>query len=408
MGDFEHHLLESGMDALKSGSRRQARIMLERVTWLSPSLEDLVKAQFLLSELTEDPHEKRRLLEAVLGNQPGHADALRELARLGRETAAAEKAPPASVPQTPLSSAPAVAPTPGTPVFAREFLCRRCGETLRFTKDRAYLDCGYCGARVTLVSELERASLERDEEFLAPLTQTGLAPASIRIRSLACACGAVFAIPAVAQSLTCPFCAAIQDVTGASEQEWIPPALIIPFTIPREKALLALKNWLMAQWNRESVKILSMGDVYIPAWSFDIGGSLLPASTHRADQKTGWPVNRTNLAVPASHALPFEYRILYDRYDWSGAVPFAPVILSEVRTEVYRVLAGAAARVAREKVHLEEMKKKAPGTGVLLSTRGLSIRGFRQYLLPLWHARFQTSKGVKHAIINGQNGIVIA
>ena len=74
--------LNMGASAVRAGDKADARFYLERALNSDPDLEDETQIWYWLSRITDDPAEKRRLLQDVVISEPGHAEARRELAIL--------------------------------------------------------------------------------------------------------------------------------------------------------------------------------------------------------------------------------------------------------------------------------------------------------------------------------------
>ena len=75
-------LLFSAVTAVKSGEKNLARKYLERVFMTGRNHDLLADAWFYLSEISDDPVEKRKALEETLSYQMMHGRARRSLAIL--------------------------------------------------------------------------------------------------------------------------------------------------------------------------------------------------------------------------------------------------------------------------------------------------------------------------------------
>lgn len=397
MHEMEHDLLHLGLEAFKAGERSQARNYFERVCWLAPSQDDLVTAQFYLSELEDDPQKKRSLLENVLVVDPLHPEARRSLAvldgRLTPEQAAAQPEEPA--------------PGDATPAHARRYVCRQCGGRMRFSPEGVYLLCDYCHTRVTLAQELKRNQSDRQEDFTVALAQAKGHLPPIAIHSVSCpGCGASFALAEAALSFRCPFCSSTLVLETSSIKEWIPPHAILTFSLSREQAFSAMKSWLSDRWSKQSVKILSMENVYLPAWSFDIAGQMSYINPEEQGSKTTWPIHYTRVLVSACHSLPVTLAGIVSSFRLQDAKPYAPAMLAGWPTEMYQVAPAEASLAAREQVLREERKTAPRSPHGFLSTADVYVDTFQQYLLPVWFGRFQAGKLELRTVVNGQSGLV--
>jgi hypothetical protein len=278
---------------------------------------------------------------------------------------------------------------------------------MRFSPEGVHLHCDYCHTRITLARELERNRLDREEDFMVALAQTKGHHAPVPTRSVTCpGCGAGFALAAAALSLCCPFCSAAIVLESSSDREWIPPHAILIFTLTREQALSAFKSWLSDRWARETVKIISLENIYLPAWSFDIAGQMSFLETDGQGRKMTWPIHYANILISASHSLPVALAGVVASFRLQDALPYAPAMLADWPTEIYQVPPAEASLAAREYVLREEKKSAPRSPHGYLSTADVYVDTFLHYLLPAWIARFQTAKMELRAVINGQSGLV--
>jgi hypothetical protein len=409
----ERLLLREGIGAYNAGEYSLARQYFERVCWLDPAQADLQMAQYYLSQMEEDPVKKRQLLENILVFDPLHPEARRALAVLdGRLT-----------PEAAQEGLPDSAPAGNLPVQARTYVCRSCGGRMRYAPEGSYLHCDYCHTRTTLARELERTQADLPEDFMVALAQAKGHRTPILAQSITCPdCGAAFAVAPSSLSLTCPYCAAAIVLTATSTREWVPPFAVVPFTINRDQALSALNSWLSDRWAKQGIQRLSLENIYFPVWAFDIAGKMayrtpevpvekpeaaFPVSTaHRAGGSVEWPVHYTNVLVPASHSLPSTLAGVISSFRIEDAQPFSPAMLADWPAQVYQVSPAEASLAAREQVMQSERRSTPGGSKGILSTAGIFVDTFQQYLLPIWFARFKTPKTELRAVVNGQSGLV--
>ncbi len=119
MSDSVRDLLVRGIAAAKDGDRRAARRYLEWALRLNPTNEQYIKAWFWLSEISDDPDEKRKYLKYILSADPTHPEARRSLAILDGCLRPEEVIDPNRL---------AVAtPDVPQPTGARQFVCPQCG-----------------------------------------------------------------------------------------------------------------------------------------------------------------------------------------------------------------------------------------------------------------------------------------
>ncbi len=198
MSGTAEYLLIQGKWAAKEGSRGAAFAYLERALENDPDDRQRVEAWLWMAEAAEDPDEKRRYLEYVLGYEPWNPRARRRLALLNGILDSADLVDPDHLPQ------PTDNPQP-EPAANRRYTCPQCGGRLTFTPEGNTLQCDYCGRRTSpseALSDLETV----DEEDLV----TALATTRGHIRPVVAGvvecpgCGATFLVAPEAISFSCP------------------------------------------------------------------------------------------------------------------------------------------------------------------------------------------------------------
>ena len=85
-------LLILGTGAARDGDREQARFYLEWLLRDDPTGPQVAEAWYWLSRVADDPDERRRCLASVLGANPNHPEARRDLAILDGRLCADELA----------------------------------------------------------------------------------------------------------------------------------------------------------------------------------------------------------------------------------------------------------------------------------------------------------------------------
>ncbi len=80
ISDYSRDLLRSGIIELKAGNRDTARRYLDRALYMSSDHDVLAEGWYWMSQLSDDPAEKRKALENCLSNDLRHARARRALA----------------------------------------------------------------------------------------------------------------------------------------------------------------------------------------------------------------------------------------------------------------------------------------------------------------------------------------
>jgi len=88
--DYDNHLLREGISYLKAKEYEPARRYLERALEQADDLDTREHANFYLSQITDDPAQKRKYLDETLAINPAHGEAARALAMLDGKLKAEE------------------------------------------------------------------------------------------------------------------------------------------------------------------------------------------------------------------------------------------------------------------------------------------------------------------------------
>ena len=132
LGDV-HGLLVRGIAATKAGDKSEALRYLDRVLFDSAAtFDDKARAHIWLTQLTDDPAEKRQHLEKALSFDPSNAAVRRGLAVLDGRLKTEEIIDPDH-------HTPQATPSEPQPVNAKRFVCPQCGGTMRFEPGGAML-----------------------------------------------------------------------------------------------------------------------------------------------------------------------------------------------------------------------------------------------------------------------------
>src|SRR5512142_3284611 len=124
--DYSRDLLSSGIIELKAGNRDTARRYIDRAVYMSGDHDVMAEGWYWLSQLTDDPVEKRKALENCLSNDLQHTRARRALAILDGRLKPDEIVDPDDAR---LEAASAVQ----GPAEAQRFMCPRCGGRMHYS-----------------------------------------------------------------------------------------------------------------------------------------------------------------------------------------------------------------------------------------------------------------------------------
>ena len=261
MSHMTRMLLVQGIAAAKAGDKADARRYLERLFNLDPDPREKVEAWLYLSEVSDDPQDNRRYLEYVIGMEPWDPRARRGIAilngdpRPGPTSWTLPARPPAAHaargrPEPPLRLPPVRRPA--------DLLCEN--DDLR---------CDYCGHRSALLEALDGVE---EQEFVVALATAKGHREPVVTRAFDCGgCGAAFVAAPAVLSLTCPYCGSAHVLE--SRRELIEPEGIVPMAITAETARAAMLQWL-AQHRLEDAHLGELSGLYLPVWTFDVGGEV--------------------------------------------------------------------------------------------------------------------------------------
>jgi len=414
-------LLVQGIAAAKAGDKSEAREYLERLLLADPDEHQLVEAWLWLADVCEDEDEKREYLEYVIGYEPWNPRARRGLAILNGLL------DPADV-IDPNRPRPAPAAQPGD-ARSRRYVCQQCGGTMSFSAGDERLSCGYCGRQISLLQALDEGELQEREFVVALATAKGHGQ-PVATRAFACqGCGAAYLLGPEVVSLTCPYCASTHVLEQPETRDLIAPQGIIPMAVTEERARSALTGWLGQKGLRREALTGAMGGVYIPAWTFDVGGELRwrgavveQAGGRRvrlAERSGSVPIFFDDIVVPASHTLAADLMKEANGFDLGALVPYDPGYLAGWPAEAYQVPVSDASLVAR-RIAWERSRGDVDGqllaedqiSDLSLSSAGMAILSYKLILLPFWLARYRMAKQVPpndepfSVVINGQTGAV--
>jgi DNA-directed RNA polymerase subunit RPC12/RpoP len=411
-------LLVRGIAAAKADSKDEARSFLEKALMIDATSEQRVEAYVWLSEISDDPVEKRNHLENALSINAAHPTARRKLAILDGRLKPEEIVDPdrlsISVPEQP------------QPVRARRFVCRQCGGRMTFTPDGKTLTCAYCDVQQTLLEALQEGALDSSEvqehDFTVALATAKGHTRPVATRTFKCqGCGAAFLLPPKMLSSKCPYCASTYVIEESEVLELIPPEGVIPFALNQEQALRAALDWLKADVPGRQALIGRPTGVYFPVWTFDISGGInWRCLEYRDDEwvpRTGVKaVYRDDLPVPASRALPKSLAEVMREFRFKEILPYDPAYLADWPAETYELSVSDASLVARHQTFTEEREKIPRGffgqvKDLKLNSMGLIIESFKLVLLPLWIGRYLDQDGNENEkqytiVVNGQTGTV--
>src|SRR5512139_610299 len=230
--DYGRQLLKSGIIDAKAGDRQSARRYLDRAVYISSDHDVLAEAWFWMSEVLDDPTEKRKALENCLAHDLQHARARRALAILDGRLNAGEIIDPDRLAPLP----------PGLHAASTErFMCPKCGGRMSFAPDGQSLVCEYCTRNQRFVAQPGTAE---EKDFLIAMATARGHGRPLDQQVFHCeGCGCEFILPPAQISFTCVYCGSPHVVSWDAQEQILAPDGILPHSFDQERAAKLLNEW---------------------------------------------------------------------------------------------------------------------------------------------------------------------
>jgi hypothetical protein len=418
--DYGKELLRSGIIDAKTGNRESARRYLDRAVYISNDHEVLAEAWFWMSEVLDDQVEKRKALENCLAHDLRHARARRALAILDGKLKADEIINPDKLP---------VAPAGLHDANAERFMCPKCGGRMSFAPDGQSLHCEYCSRNQKFTAQPGTAD---EKDFLIAMATARGHGKPLNEQIFHCeGCGCEFILPPDQISSTCVYCGSPHVINWESEEQLLAPDGIIPHAFDQDHATKFLIEWVRShqikpekQEGAGSPRPYLPRGVYLPLWTFDLGGELdyvgetVDDSQIQFNSKMpkmmrvhgSYPVQVNDIPIPASRKLSAVFLKLIPTFELRGVKPYDPRYLANWPAEVYDISMAEASLDARAQT-LSHYKRDLPNlltSMQLISTSSakMTVDSFRLNLLPVWLIELPFGGREHLVLINGQNGTV--
>ena len=413
-GDYGKDLLRSGIIDAKAGYRESARRYLDRAVYISNDRDVLAEAWFWMSEVLDDPSEKRKALENCLAHDLSHARARRSLAILDGKLKADEIVNPDQLP---------LAPAGLRAANAERFMCPKCGGRMSFAPDGQSLHCEYC-SRNQRFSLAQPGSAHEKDFIIAMATARGHGKPLDQQVFHCEGCSCEFILPPSQISSTCVYCGSPHVVNWESEEQLLSPDGILPHAFDQKRATQLLIEWVKLNEIKPEKQVDLPRGVYLPLWTFDLGGGIdyvgeaIAANEtefsgrqqKRIQVKDCYPVQINDLPIPASRKLSSVFLKLIPSFELKGIKPYDPRYLANWPAEVYDIPMAEASLDARSQGY-SLYKRDLPNLLAaidLISTSSakLTVESFRLNLLPVWMTEIPFGGRQHLVLINGQNGTV--
>lgn len=428
MSQSARDLLNRGIAAARAKDEDEARFYLDWVLRIDADREQKAQAWLWLSEIADDPAEKRNCLEDVLVNEPANASARRGLAILDGRLDPADIIDP-DHPSAQLQE------ERSQPVQTQRFICQRCGGKMAFKPDGKSLRCEYCDREQTLFAAMKEGATVQEHDFIVALATVKGHSKPVGVQPFACqGCGASFLLGSSVLSLTCAYCGSAHVVKLPETRQLILPEGLIPFGVSEKDAQLAFREWLKEKKPRGKIKVTRVRGFYAPTWTFDLLGEIrwqchtyreegikfevggIPVSVANnsgrlVKEQGSHPVVEDDILVPASHKLPAELMMTAVKdYALSKVVSYDEGYLADWPAEVYEISVSDASLVARRETLANArrfMRTRLNATlgdfkDLQLNTSGVIVESYKLILLPVWVARYRHEGKTYHVVVNGQ------
>lgn len=409
-------LLERARAAADDGDAALAASFAEAALQEGPDEQQSINAWLLLSRVSERVEDKRKYLEYALGLEPWNPEVHRGLAMLRGDLKPDDVIDPDHLqPRAPTQER----------VNAKPRVCSRCGGRMTFDPVSQALVCAYCGySTATPVADTQGELDERD--FAVALATAKGHSQPVTTHTFECrGCGAAFVLAPGILSANCPYCQSAYVLEAPTTRELLPPDGVIGFATTQETAHKALRGWLATKKFAATSQPLPPAGVYLPAWTFDVGGEVRWTG-YQADYQGSrrwqrvpvsgrYPVLYNDLLVPASDTLPADLLAEIDGFDLSALQPYVDEYLAGWPAEIYRVTVSDASLVARQKAW-EDASERVRLDGSItsdvddlaMSSAGIAVTSFKLILLPFWVGHYTCRGKTFSAVVNGQTAAVRA
>ena len=412
--DYAKELLRSGIIDAKTGSKDTARRYLDRAIYMAGSHDVLAEAWFWMGEVTDDPVEKRKALENCLSHDLHHTRARRSLAILDGKLKAGDVIDPDKLPAAPEGLREAQ---------ADRFMCPKCGGRMAFSPDGSGLVCDYCTRQNPLSAN---SGTGNEKDFIVAMATMKGHGKPLQEQVFHCnGCGAEFILPPTQISSSCAYCGSPHVVSYEKTSDIIAPNSILPFAIDQKRATRLLIEWVEKNNIKPEKKVDLPRGVYLPMWTFDIGGEIdytgeiveyedEPYSNRRERKVTRvedkYPVMANDIALPASRKLSAVFMRLIPTFELSALKEYDPRYLASWLAELYDVPMADASLDARS-IAFKNLKKQLPqmlgGINIVrASSANMLVESFKLALLPVWMTELPFDGREHIVLINGQSGVV--
>jgi len=401
--EYDNNLLKEGILHFKSKDYAMARRYFERALDTADDLQTQAQTNYYLSQVVDDPKQKRQFLEQTLAIDMGHAAARRALAILDGKLKPAEIVNPDAIPN----------PVPGTQTArADRFTCPTCGGRMLFAPDGTALVCENCSH----LQKLNTGTPGAEQDFFVAMANGKGFRKTISVKTFQCRdCGANFILAPSELSAICAYCGSQYVIAMQTVRELVEPDAVIPMAVDQKQAVLQLVQWMEKKRIEQKGKVGPPRGLYLPVWVFDLIGNL-PWNGRVVRNKREVPISGespalfNDVCIPASRKLADLLPKLLPEYSLATAPAYDQRFLTGWPTQVYEMLMSDAALEAR-RLTVEQIRRDIHAAhrnlvDLRYSTSTISITSYRLILLPVWLTDYSFEESSYRVIINGQTATV--
>ncbi len=411
MPDSIRDLMVRGVAAAKTGDAKEARFYLEWLLRLDPQPHEKIDALYWLCEISTDRQEQREYIETILAFEPTEMRARRKLAILDGQLDPNDIVDPDRLIQS--------APSEPQAASARRFTCPKCGGRMSYAPNGRSLVCEYCEIQERLTKQKGQSTEVREDDFLVAMATVRGHQHPLTEHTITCqGCGAQFILPPEELSRSCPYCSTPYALDQVETRQFDRPNGIIPFSVDEKQARQFLRDWLQRQRFESLPKVAAGRGLYLPVWTFDIGGMVRWTCEVKSGDK--WQprsgerlVGHNDLPIFATRRLPEALLLAVTGYRLNEMVPYDPRYLASWMAETYQVAASDSSLPARQYALLQAQKKVESSffeqvRDLRLDSTPITIDAYRLILVPAWRTYLVHDRQRFEILINGQTGEVTA
>lgn len=318
------------------------------------------------------------------------------------------------------------------------YKCPCCGSALTYSGTSGKLECISCGNafEVADMEAMDMAQEGANVDFEVAADSFSAADAQ-EMGAFHCKmCGAELICEATTTATECPYCGS-PTILPERIQGGVKPELVVPFTVPKEKATQMFQDYFKGKrllpnvFVKSANQIKEMRKLYVPYWLFDCDAYadiIYDAEKKHVQRQGEWEITKTEHytvrrtgtlgfdAIPVDGSAKMDQRIAesLEPYDLTKAVSFQSAVLSGAMADHADIAADDCKSRAVERVeHSTDtaMRESVTGyTSVNVRKRHIESQHGKAVpaLMPVWLMTTEKEeKGQKKLYtfaVNGQTG----